>query len=249
MRFSTLSAPARHLRAGWDEARRLRLPDAAHTSRPWAIHRLAPDFALEDVWALPTPGGPDDLQRLVEMVAGGELRGGSSKASRMLFAIRWKIGELLGWDDDAEAGGSPRPTLRDRFGPELRDAPTGPTAPDSPFTALYLLRDEYAAEIVNATVHAVLHLGWVADGDVHRGQMAVLVKPNGILGHAYMAAIRPFRYLIVYPPMIRGLGRAWAARADGDTSQARCPDPDPCSPPSTTTPPPVGSRSASPTGR
>lgn len=29
--------------------------------------------------------------------------------------------------------------------------------------------------------------------------MAVLVKPNGLLGTAYMAAIKPFRQLIVYP--------------------------------------------------
>ena len=29
--------------------------------------------------------------------------------------------------------------------------------------------------------------------------MAVLVKPNGRLGNAYIAAIRPFRYSVVYP--------------------------------------------------
>ena len=44
---------------------RMRLLGArAHTSRPWRIHELAPDFRLEDVWALPTPGGPDDFPRL-----------------------------------------------------------------------------------------------------------------------------------------------------------------------------------------
>jgi hypothetical protein len=39
----------------------MRLPDAAHTSRPWRIHELTPDFRIEDVWALPTPGGPGDF--------------------------------------------------------------------------------------------------------------------------------------------------------------------------------------------
>ena len=39
--------------------------------------------------------------------------------------------------------------------------------------------------------------------------MAVYVKPNGLLGCAYMAAIRPFRHLIVYPPMLREMGRNW----------------------------------------
>jgi hypothetical protein len=41
--------------------------------------------------------------------------------------------------------------------------------------------------------------------------MAVLVKPNGRLGEAYMAAIRPFRHRLVYPPMLRELGRRWRA--------------------------------------
>ena len=211
MRFEAMPATwARDARTCWDEARRMRLPAGAHTSRPWVVHELAPEFELEDVWALPTSGGPDDLATLVEMVAGGELRT-SSPASRALFAIRWKLGELLGWDGPPADGDKRAPSLRDRLGPELRGAPTGPSAPGYPFTPLYLLHDEYAAEIVNATVHGVLHVGWVPDGDGgHRGQMAVLVKPNGVLGRVYLAAIRPFRHLVVYPPMIRGLGKAWA---------------------------------------
>ena len=39
--------------------------------------------------------------------------------------------------------------------------------------------------------------------------MAVLVKPNGLFGEAYLTAIAPFRYLIVYPAMLRTLGRQW----------------------------------------
>jgi hypothetical protein len=39
----------------------MKLPNTTHTSRPWRIHELTRDFRLEDVWALPTPGGPDDF--------------------------------------------------------------------------------------------------------------------------------------------------------------------------------------------
>jgi hypothetical protein len=61
-------------------------------------------------------------------------------------------------------------------------------------------------------MHGVLHLGWVPDrAGGYRGQMAVLVKPNGLLGTAYMAAIRPFRHLIVYPALIRQIEQAWRA--------------------------------------
>ena len=190
----------------------MRLPNTAHTSRPWRIHELTRDFRLEDVWALPTPGGPDDFPRLVQRMASGDPSQGSSRAVRTLFAIRWKVGELLGWDGPDAGLGSRVPTLRDRLPADLRDAPSGPDFDALPFTSLYLLDDEWAAEIANRTMHGVMHIGWVPDGTGgYRGQMAVLVKPNGLLGTAYMAAIRPFRHLIVYPPMMREIERAWRA--------------------------------------
>ena len=100
---------------------------------------------------------------------------------------------------------------------DLREAP-GPDFDTLPFTSLYLLEDEWAAEIVNRTVHGVMHVGWVGDGSGgFRGQMAVLVKPNGLLGAAYMAAIMPFRHLIVYPPLMREIGRDWRASAGDPT--------------------------------
>jgi Protein of unknown function (DUF2867) len=191
----------------------MRLPSSAHTSRPWRIHELTRDFRLEDVWALPTPGGPDDFPRLVQQYAAGDPAQGSSRAVRTLFAIRWKVGELLGWDS-ADAGlGSRVPTLRDRLPADLREGPSGPDSSALPFTSLYLLEDEWAAEIANRTVHGVLHVGWVPDGTGgYRGQMAVLVKPNGLLGNGYMAAIKPFRHLIVYPLMMRQMEREWAVQ-------------------------------------
>ncbi|MGI9184932.1 MAG: DUF2867 domain-containing protein [Solirubrobacteraceae bacterium] len=192
----------------------MRLPNTAHTSRPWRIHELTRDFRLEDVWALPTPGGPDDFPRLVELMASSDPSQGSSRAVRTLFAIRWRVGALLGWDG-ADAGlGSRVPTLRGRLPADLRDAPSGPDFDAFPFTSLYVLDDELAAEIANRTVHGMMHLGWVPDGTGgYHGQMAVLVKPNGVLGTGYMAAIRPFRHLIVYPPMIGAIERDWRARA------------------------------------
>jgi hypothetical protein len=195
----------------------MRLPDTAHTSRPWRIHEVAGDFRLEDVWALPTPGGPDDFPRLVEMiVSGDDPSEGWPGPARALWALRWRVGELLGWDRPEAGLGSRVPTLRDRLPADLRDGPSGPDFETLPFRSLYLLDDEFAAEIANRTVHGIMHLGWVPDGaGGYRGQMAVLVKPNGLLGTAYMAAIKPFRHLIVYPPMLRRLGREWREGALG----------------------------------
>ena len=194
---------------------RMRLPDSAHTSRPWRIHDLTRDFRLEDVWALPVGGGPDDFPRLVQMIASLDPAQSSSCAVRALFAIRWKIGRLLGWDGPDAGVGSRVPTLRDRLPADLRDAPSGPDFDALPFTSLYLLDDEWAAEIANRTMHGVMHIGWVPDQTGgFRAHMAVYVKPNGVLGTAYMAAIRPFRHLIVYPAMFREGGRTWGGGVD-----------------------------------
>jgi Protein of unknown function (DUF2867) len=199
----------------------MRLPNTAHTSRPWRIHELTRDFRVEDVWALPTPGGPDDFPRLVQQFASADPAQSLPGGARRLWALRWKLGELLGWDDEDAGLDSRVPTLRDRLPVDLRDAPSGPDFAALPFTSLYLLDDEWAAEIANRTMHGVMHIGWVRDGTGgYRGQMAVLVKPNGLFGTGYMAAIRPFRHLIVYPPLIRQVERQWRARS-GEPTPAR----------------------------
>ena len=185
----------------------MRLPNSAHTSRPWRIHELTPDFRLEDVWELPAPGGPDNFPRAVELLASYDTSQSSSRAVRTLFALRWKLGELFGWDGPDAGIGSRVPTLRDRLPADLRGTPV-PEFGTLPFTSLYLLDDEFAAETANQTMHGVLHVGVVPDGaGRYRGQMAVLVKPNGRFGNAYMAAIRPFRHVLVYPPLLREVER------------------------------------------
>jgi hypothetical protein len=196
----------------------MRLPTSAHTSRPWRIHEIAADFRLEDVWALPTPGGPDDFPRLVQQFASADPSQSLPGAARVLWAIRAKLGEVLGWDRPEAGLGSRVASLRDRLPADLRDARPGPDSDSLPFTSLYLLEDEWAAEAANRTVHGVIHIGWVPDGNGgYRGQMAILVKPNGLLGSAYMGAIRPFRHLIVYPPLMRVIEREWRARAADPT--------------------------------
>jgi hypothetical protein len=187
---------------------------SAHTSQPWRIHEIAHDFRLEDVWVLRTPGATaDDFEHFVGLMHTLDLEnGGRARAARALFALRWMLGRVFGWDGEAASGWSP--SLRSRV-PAALAATTGRVdePASSPFTTLFCLEREYAAEMVNSTMHGVVHLGWVADGDGgYRGQLAVLVKPKGPLGRLYMALIKPFRYAIVYPAMTRHIERAWRAR-------------------------------------
>jgi len=210
----------------------MRLPNYAHTSRPWRVHELAQDFELEDVWELPTPGGPDDLPRLVQHFATPDQDRELPLVVRALFALRWKLGQLVGWERPGSGVGERVPSLRERLPADLLEGPRGldlravpgRAEVDGPpvFSSVYQTHDEWLAELSNKTVHALMHIGWVPDesGSGYHAQMAVLVKPNGWFGKAYMAAIKPFRYALVYPLLLRSIGRQWEMKGGRQTTLA-----------------------------
>ena len=190
----------------------MRLPGSAHGDRPWRIHELTGDFALEDVWALPTPGGPDEFGRLVDGFADAGSTLSLHGVPGLLWAIRERLG-ALGWDGPETGIDARVPSLRHRLPADLRDGDPGPEFTTLPFRSIYRTDDEWAAEMANQTVHGVLHLGWVPDDDGpgFHGQLAVLVKPNGWFGRLYMAGIAPFRHWLVYPQLMANVGRSWRA--------------------------------------
>jgi hypothetical protein len=210
----------------------MRIPNAVHESRPWRIGEIAPDFTLEDAWALPVYGGAGDFPALLEIMASRDLAREASPVTRALFAVRWQLGRWFGWDRAAERpipgrgeasgvsevsgvsgdSGVSEVSLAGRLPGDLRGTAAGLTS-GSPFSPLYRTDTEFAAEISNQTVHGVLHLGWVDRGQGrYQGQMAVYVKPRGRFGKQYMAFITPFRHWIVYPALLRQIERAWQAR-------------------------------------
>ena len=206
----------------------MRLPNAAHESRPWRIREIVPDFTLEDVWALPTPGGAEDFQALLKLMASSDPANSSSLPTRVLWRVRDRLGRLFdlggisapagsGGPDDA-AGKLPIPgtgetSLAERLPEDLRGTAADVDFGSLPFVPLYRTDDEFAAEISNQTVHGVMHLAWVDQGeDRYQAQMAVYVKPRGAFGKGYMELIKPFRHWIVYPALLRQTERAWKRR-------------------------------------
>ncbi|MFR9774359.1 DUF2867 domain-containing protein [Nocardia sp. SC052] len=188
----------------------MRISKNAYLSSNWRIQEIASDFRVEDVWELPTPGGPDEFPRLVQEISSGGDSRQFSRSFRVLFTIRWAIGTLLGWDKPDTGIGVRVRSLRDRLPDDLRAGPRGPDLHGKPFRSVYLTEREWASELANRTVHTVMHIVWVPNGrGKYTGQMAVLVKPNGLFGRLYMIAILPFRYLGVYRSLISVIGRRW----------------------------------------
>jgi hypothetical protein len=203
----------------------MRLPNAVHEAGPWRIHEIVPDFTLEDVWALPAEGGVDDFPTLLELGTSLDPANADSLPARTLWRIRDRLGAWFdlgritvpdqGPDDGSETLPIPdtnETSLADRLPADLRDAPWDHDFGSLPFRPLYRTDTEAAAEISNKTVHGVMHLAWADQGNGHyQGQMAVYVKPRGRFGTAYMAFIKPFRYVIVYPALMRQFERRWKA--------------------------------------
>jgi len=214
----------------------MRLSLSEHQSRPWRIREIAPDFTVEDVWALPVHGGAEDFQALLDTMPSFDPANADSLPTRVLWRIRDRLGGLLDIgrisapaDSSPDApGGLPIPgtdetSLIGRLPEDLRDT-VDLRFGSLPFTPLYRTDDEFAAELSNQTVHAVMHLAWADQGEGrYQGQMAVYVKPRGRFGEAYMALIKPFRYWIVYPALMRQIERAWNARIADDPREPALP--------------------------
>ena len=194
----------------------MRLSNGEHEAHAWRIGEVAPDFRLEDAWALPAQGGANDFPALVEVMGSLDPADAESRVMRALFSLRWRVGRWFGWDEKAQPLAIPhdtQTTLSARLPEDLRDTATAPNRRSSKFTPLYRTDVEWAAELSNRTVHAVMQLAWVEQGQGrYQGRMGVYVKPRGRFGEAYMAAIAPFRHRIVYPALMRQVERAWDAR-------------------------------------
>lgn len=187
-----------------------RVPEAEFRGRPWRIHEFTEGFDVEDVWAVDVSAKADEFPRMVDLITSVDTAESPSAAVRFLFAARWKLGEWFGWDDEDDGLDHRVPSLRAALPAELAATVDPGRFRALPFTPLYELPDEFAAEIANKTMHGVMHLGAVPAGQGRIAvRMTVLVKTNGIFGRAYMASIKPFRHLIVYPSMLREAERRW----------------------------------------
>ncbi|MEM6995621.1 MAG: DUF2867 domain-containing protein [Myxococcota bacterium] len=192
----------------------MRIKNSEHAATAWRVQEIAPDFELHDAWQLPAAGGPNDFETFLRVWRGLELgQTSGSGASGFLFRLRERLGRWFGWDDETNTLPIPGCTERSLCERLPADLPAIAERGPGPFLPVFQTEDEFAAEISNGTVHAILQLGWRARPDgTYGGSLGVYVKTRGWFGRVYMAAIAPFRHLIVYPALLRRVDRAWARR-------------------------------------
>ena len=122
-----------------------------------------------------------------------------------------------GRDGDA-AGRLPIPgteetSLRDRLPEDLRGTVADVDFGSLPFVPLYLHRRRVRRGDLEPDHARRDAPAWADQGEGrYQAQMAVYVKTHGRFGEAYMALIKPFRYLIVYPALMRQTERMWNER-------------------------------------
>jgi hypothetical protein len=198
-----------------------------HLARPWRVHRVAADFALEDVWQFEL-GRPDGrgLDDFLDVVWNNFRELERSPLGR----LRVWLGDRLGWDACPSLpipGCEEHSVVARLTGAEIAASFASPADPSpvpaAGLTPIYRFADEALYEISNRTIHALLHVGWVAEssGDAG-GALAVYVKHRGVASKLYMAAIWPARHAVIYPALVRGVERRWRAqRSDGADAAAQ----------------------------
>src|SRR5207248_10829230 len=101
----------------------MRVSNLVHQARPWVINRIAPDFELLDAWELPIEGTLEDFDAAVRILEGFDPIRSAPLLTRVLFRLRFWVGQRLGWDDQRTAlviPSSGDSSHAERIPPELR---------------------------------------------------------------------------------------------------------------------------------
>ncbi len=189
-----------------------RLSPAEFQSRNFRVNSFLADVPLHDVWVFRLRGGRDGLtlQDAQEVLAGqSPLEANTAVAT--LVAVRMFVGGLLGWDDESYFDSSTSYVNRLTAADRSRTLEQ-PGAGDGLFKTVYTFENEELAEMMNRTAHAFFCMAIEPAEDGYRMYWAIYVRETSAFTSRYMSFIDLFRRYIVYPAIVRGVERAWAAR-------------------------------------
>jgi hypothetical protein len=183
---------------------------------PLRVHAFLEGVPLHDVWAVDLPRTRGGITLAEFLRRAGHPFPRQPLAVRALLSIRFSVGGLFGWDRITPGSTSEsfaqRLTDEDRARSLVRAG-----TPDGPFRIVYRFENEQLDEIANRTAHAGALRALVEAAAGYRFYFAVYVREVSRFTPFYMAAIDPFRKLIVYPALLRSVSAQWSATFGPDT--------------------------------
>jgi hypothetical protein len=175
---------------------------------PLRVHTFLAGVPLHDAWAVDMPRwrAGVTLDEFLRTESNSKLDTcGCSKSSslftpsrlvRMLLNIRFFVGRLFGWDHEAA------PAAWKTFVTRLTDTDRSRSlvaagTRDGFFRVVYRFENEQLVELINRTVHAAALSALIETATAYRLYLGVYVLSVSRFTPLYMAAMDPFRKLIV----------------------------------------------------
>ena len=175
---------------------------------PLRVHDFLAGVPLHDVWAVDLPWTRSGISLNEFLRVTSSRLFVPSRVVRTLLSTRFFVGRLFGWD--RETGPAQRETFTTRLTEADRSKSLRPAGTrEGPFRVVYQFENEQLLELINRTVHAAALSALVETANSYRFYFGVYVRNVGRLTPVYMAAIDPFRRLIVYPSLLRSVRTRW----------------------------------------
>jgi hypothetical protein len=189
----------------------MRITPEEYLQKPLRVHTFLAGVPLHDVWAFQLYGGGEgrtlrDFQALFSAVGLQHI----NPIVNGLFKLRRRLGELFGWDDERHQppASSYVHRLTDADRARMLDEPGGL---NGPFQIVYTFENETLEEVINSTVHAFSLMAMEPAANGYTVYWAIYVRKINWQTPFYMALIDPFRYIFVYPAIIKKMEQAWVS--------------------------------------
>jgi uncharacterized protein DUF2867 len=187
---------------------------------PLRVHTFLTGVPLHDVWSIDLPRwrAGVTLDEFLRMPIKRKLDAcGCSESSslftrslpvRILLNIRFFVGRFFDWDHEPPA------TRCKTFATRLTDTERSRSlvmagTRDGFFRVVYRFENEQLLELIDRTAHAAALTTLVETPTAYRFYLGVYVRSVSRFTPFYMALIDPFRKLMVYPSLLRGVRARW----------------------------------------
>jgi len=173
-------------------------------------HKFLTGIPLKSLYRLDLPGGRIGMSVLdiKEAVGFNTEQLETGILTKSLFWLRGLIGALFGWDAADKLAESvsflPRLATDDKARSLVE-----PGKKEGISRVLYCFENEFAAEIINKTVHCFWVMAKEKRSYGYSLYMAVYVKRLNWFTPIYMALVTPILKLIIYPALNKTVARNW----------------------------------------